>query len=293
MPINASGLYYAAEQKHALARTNEEKLKALQEMLKEAPKHKGSEGLLSEIKSKISKIKKLMEKERTSKKGGFTLSIKREGAAQVVLVGTTNTGKSTFLNQMTNTKIAVAEYPFTTKKPEIGTFDYKGVKIQMIEVPAITKNFEKTEMGPTFLSIIKHADLIVLFFNSPEEKKMLDKELYEINLPFLIFNNQKNIGDIIWEKLDIIKVYTKQPGKKPDYPPMAMDKNSTVRDVAERIHKDFLAKIGRHGSGGTWARIFGNSAKFKGQKVGMDHSLADDDIVELHLDKRTSNQRKN
>lgn len=278
MPINASPFYGAAQERYAKARTNVERLKSLQDMLREAPKHKGAEGLLAEIKTKISKLKKLMAKEKSAKKGGYTLSIKREGAAQVVLVGTTNTGKSTFLNEQTKTKVLVADYPYTTRKPEVGTLDHHGVKIQIIEIPAITKKFEETNLGPTLLSIIKQADLMILFFNNPEEKKLLDRELADIDLPFIIYNDQKNISDLIWKKLSVIKIRTKQPGKAPDYPPMALKKGSTVRDVAEHIHKDFAKK-----SKGTWARVFGKSAKFHGQKVGLDHVLKDDDIVELHL----------
>ncbi len=281
MPINASPMYSAAESRYASARTNEERLKALQNMLHEAPKHKGSEKLLADIKQKISKIKKLIEKQKAVKKGkGYQISIKREGAAQVVLVGITNTGKSTFLNKMTNSKVAVASYPFTTRKPEIGILDYKGVKIQMVEIPSIIPRFAETELGPTLLGIIRQADLMILFFNTPEEKEMLDHELADIDLPFLIYNNQENIADLIWRKLDIIKIFTKQPGKKPDFPPIAFKKGATVRKVAERVHRDFVKKFK-----GTWARVFGPSARFPGQKVGLDHVLEDEDIIELHTSK--------
>lgn len=286
MPINASPMYYAAEARHALAKTNEEKLKALQDMLREAPKHKSSEVLLADIKKKISKIKKLMEKEKATKKGkGYQVSIKKEGAAQIVLVGITKTGKSIFLNKMTNSKVAVAQYPFTTRKPEIGIMDYKGVKLQIVEIPSIVSNFFQTELGPTLLGIIRQADLMILFFNMPEEKQMLDKELADIDIPFLIFNNQENIADLIWQKLNLVKIYTKQPGKKPDYPPIAMARGATVRDVAEHIHRDFVKKAKKRGVEGTWARLFGKSARFPGQKVGLDHILEDDDIIELHVAK--------
>ncbi len=278
MPINASPMYLGAESRAASARTHEEKLKAYQDMLREAPKHKGSETLLAGIKQKISKIKKLMEKEKAAKKGkGSQVSIKKEGAAQIVLVGITKTGKSTFLNKMTNTKVAVASYPFTTRKPEIGILDYKGAKLQMVEIPSIVPNFMQTELGPTLLGIIRQADLMILFFNTPEEKDMLDKELADVDIPFLIYNDQENISELIWKKLNIIKVFTKQPGKKPDFPPITFKKGATVRSVAERIHKDFIKKFRR-----TSARVFGPSARFPGQRVGLDHILEDDDIVELH-----------
>ena len=82
--------------------------------------------------------------------------------------------------------------------------------------------------------------------------------------------------DKIWKSLDIIKVYTKQPGKSPDYPPVALDKGSIVRDLAKTVHKDFLKNF-------KYAVINGSSAKFKDQRVGLNHKLADDDIIEFHV----------
>lgn len=126
--------------------------------------------------------------------------------------------------------------------------------------------------------MIKQAELIILFFNTPKEKKILDEELTktEIKIPILIYNKQENIGDEIWKRLDIIKVRTKMPGKKPDHPPVALKKDSEVRDLAEHVHKDFIKNF-------RFARIWGKSAKFEGQSVGLNHKLKDDDIVELHL----------
>lgn len=277
MPINATPQYFKAQAKYDEARTNPEKLVALNEMLKLAPKHKGAEVLLSDIKTKISKLKKLMEKEKQSKKGsGKLTSIKKVGAAQVVIIGPTNSGKSTLLSQLTNLKPKISPVPFTTKKPQIGIMDYGGIKLQIIEVPPIVKNFIKQEEGPMLMNVIRHADLIILTFNNPEEKKLLDKELYEVKVKKIIFNKIENFKDKIWSSLNLIKIHTKQPGKKPDFPPVALKKGSTIRDLAEHVHKDFIKKF-------RFARLEGKSAKFKGQQVGLNHKLQENDIVELHL----------
>ena len=276
MPVNAGPEYGVAEQEYLKAATNEEKLKALKKMLSLAPKHKGTQVLVAHLKQKIAKTKSAMEKERTSKKGsGSSIAVKREGAAQIVLVGTANSGKSTLLKKLTNANVEIAPYPFTTKKPEVGVLDYKGVKLQIIEIPAVVKNFQQTDLGPSLLAIIKNSDLVVLMFNKPEDKVILDKELSGIEKPVLIYNSQEDIADEIWSRLNLIKVYTKQPGKKPDYPPVAMSKGSTIKDLAEKIHKDFLKKF-------RFARIWGKSVKFDGSRCGLDHVLADKDIVEFH-----------
>lgn len=277
MPINAGYEYGKAEEEFNKATTIQEKLAALKKMQSTAPKHKGSESLLKEIKTKISKYKGLVEKEKKQKKGsGKSLSIKKEGAATICIVGSVNSGKSTLLKKLTNANVEIASYPFTTKKPEIGTLDYHGIKLQVVEIPAIVENFEYSELGPSMLAIIRQSNLLIITFKNKDELKMLDKELYDINLPRIYYYEQENIKDLIWKFLDLIKVYTKQPGKKPDYPPIALKKGSNIRDLATYIHKDFLRKF-------DFARITGHSAKFLGQRVGLDHKLEDDDIVEFHL----------
>ncbi len=276
MATNVTLEYQKAEQEYQNAKTNEEKLLILKRMLSYVPKHKDTAKLQKEIKERISKIKSYLEKEKKVKKSKPSLSIKKEGAAQVTIVGNVNSGKSTLLKKLTNANVEIASYPFTTKKPEVGIMDFKGIKIQVIEIPAVIKNFSSTENGPTFLSIIRQSDLIILLFNSPDEKKLLDKELQDINVRKIIYNNQENLPEIIWQNLDLIKIYTKQPGKEKDHPPIAMKKDSTVKDLAEKIHKDFLRKF-------RYARLYGKSVKFNGAMVGLDHKLQDEDVVEIHI----------
>ena len=279
MPTNVTAEYAAAELEYSKASTIEEKIKALQKMYSECPVHKNTEKLRKEIKTKIAKFKERLEKEKKQKKTGHSLSIKKEGSATICLVGTTNTGKSTLLKDLTNANVLIADYPFTTTKPEFGILDYKGVKLQIIEIPSIIENFDETENGLSLLGIIRLADLIVIFFNKPEEKKIIDLQLEkaEIEKPTLIFNNQKNIKDEIWKRLGLIKIYTKEPGKKVSKDiPICLKKGSTIGDMAEQVHKDFIKKF-------RLAKVWGKSAKFDSQQVGLTHKLEDDDIVEIHL----------
>ena len=277
MPTNVSYEYTAAEKKYVAAKTLEEKIKAIELMISAAPSHKGAQNLRAELRLRLARFKKQSEKQR-AKKSGFSLSVKKQGAAQVCLVGTTQTGKSTLLKELTGARVKITSHPFTTKKPEMGILDYKGVKIQMVEIPAVIKNFLDTDLGPTLIAIIKHADLMILLFNNEKEYELLDRELRnaEVNTPFMIYNSQRNLPDIIWEKLNLIKVYTKQPGKEPAYPPVALESGSRVLSLAEYIHKDFIKKF-------RFARIWGKSVKFPGAQVGLNHKLKDEDIVEIHL----------
>ncbi len=275
MPVNAGIEYGKAEQEYLQADTQEEKLQCLQKMLSLCPKHKSSEKLQKEIKTKIAKLKDSIKK--SSKKGSYQkISFKREGAALVCIVGTTNSGRSTLLNKLTNANAKVAEYKFTTKKPIQGILDYKGIKLQIIEIPAIVENFHETELGPSLLAIIKQANLVILTFNTPEDKKLLDKELANINVKRIIYNDEEKFEEKIWSSLDIIKVYTKQPGKPKDYPPVALEKGSTIQKLAEIVHKDFVRNF-------KYARVTGKSVKFENMRCGLNHVLQDEDIVEFHI----------
>lgn len=80
----------------------------------------------------------------------------------------------------------------------------------------------------------------------------------------------------LFEALEIIRVYTKTPGTKPDMSdPIILKNNSTLKDAAEDVHKDFKAKL-------KYALVWG-SGKFDGQRVGPEHVLRDGDIIELHI----------
>jgi len=274
MPVNASPIYYRAEEEFHKARTVQEKLKALQKMLQLCPKHKGSEGLQSEIKQKIAKYKRITEKEKAQKKKGFQISVKKEGAATVMIIGTTNSGKSTLLKKITNAKPLIASYKFTTKKPIVGIMNYDGVSIQVVEIPAVVKNYVEAENGATFLGIIRQADLLVILGNS----KLVLKELMsnDISKDYVLYKDEENIKDLIWNRLGIIRVYTKQPRKKPSKLPIALERRDCIEDMAIHIHKDFIKKF-------KFARVWGKSAKHDGMRVGISHKLKDKDIVELHM----------
>ena len=181
------------------------------------------------------------------------------------------------MNQLTGTHAEIAAYPFTTKMPEMGVMDYHGVKIQVVEIPAVVDGYARTKMGPTFLSIIKQADLVVLLFYTTEEKMLLNRELLDVDRPRLIYNHQEHFPDLIWRHLSLVKVYTKQPSKKKEERPLALKRGAMVKDVASIVHKDFLKRF-------RFARIYGRNAKFEGQMVGLDYVLQDDDVVELHID---------
>ena len=153
---NQSPFYKQAEAKFLAAQTNEEKLKWLEEMIRECPKHKSSEKMLANLKTRHIKLKEKIESQKKTTKGSKKPGIKKE-EMQAVIVGKTNSGKSTLLSLITNTNPEIAPYPFTTKHPIIGMLNHSGVYIQIIEIPAIeSEYFDK--------SIANNADTILIVF---------------------------------------------------------------------------------------------------------------------------------
>jgi hypothetical protein len=88
--------------------------------------------------------------------------------------------------------------------------------------------------------------------------------------------NVDGLKKAVYEGLEIIRVYSKPPGKEPDFSaPFVLDKGSTVEEFAGKVHKDFLENL-------KTARIWG-SADFDGQMVKRDYVLQDGDVVELRM----------
>lgn len=140
MATNQSPGYIRAEEKYRSAKTDEERLEALQEMLSTLPKHKASEKLQADLKTKISKLRKeIQKKPPAAPKGGpDPYHVPKGGAGQVVLIGTPNVGKSAIVAITTNAPVKVADYPYTTAVPAPGMWPYEDVQIQLVDTPPMT-----------------------------------------------------------------------------------------------------------------------------------------------------------
>ncbi|GIU69495.1 MAG: GTP-binding protein [Candidatus Woesearchaeota archaeon] len=87
----------------------------------------------------------------------------------------------------------------------------------------------------------------------------------------------EHLKELIFENLNLIRIYLKEPGKEPDLDvPLIIRRGYTVKDVCNKLHKDFISKF-------KFCRIWGRSSKFPGQKLMLDHKLEDKDILEIHL----------
>lgn len=89
--------------------------------------------------------------------------------------------------------------------------------------------------------------------------------------------NLEKLKEEIYKKLEFVNIYLKPPGEKVADKPMVLRKGARVEDVCRKLHKDFVDKF-------RYARVWGKSVKFEGQRVGLDHVLCDGDIVSIYAD---------
>ena len=158
MPANLTPQYLEAERRYKQAASTLEKIAALEEMMALIPKHKGTEKLQADLKSRYSKLRSQHETVH-GKSGLHRLdTVEPEGAGQVLLIGAPNCGKSSLIASVTHATPEVADYPFTTRAPIPGMMPYENIKIQLVEMPAISEEFWQ----PRFSGIVRNADMILL-----------------------------------------------------------------------------------------------------------------------------------
>lgn len=328
MPANLTPQYRDAEKEFRQARTVEEKIACLENMLRLIPKHKGTDHMQADLKHRLSKLKKeQQEGHGKGKKSPPAYKVDKVGAGQIVLLGAPNAGKSQLLAALTNAQPAVAEYPFTTQLPQPGMVRFEDIQIQFVDTPPVTADY----FEPWLPDIVRRADaaLLVADLSSDDMLSALDTifsrlETVKIclvrDLPsepdplrqyrrtavaankldapgasdrleilkeffgerFDLWPLSALRGDGVPEMprrlfdfLRIIRVYTKEPGKKADMvQPYTLPLGSTVLDLAVHVHREFENTLKS-------ARVWG-STKYDGLHVKRDHVLEDKDVVELH-----------
>src|SRR5437879_3666907 len=159
MAANLTPQYLEAEADYKKAQTAEERLECLKKMYALLPKHKASEKLQADLKTKMSELRKEVEQERKNpKKVGVSYKIPKQGAGQYVLVGGPNVGKSRLLSRLTRATPEVAAYPFTTHEPLPGMMEWEDVRVQLIDLPPITADYMEGYVS----SMVRTADAALL-----------------------------------------------------------------------------------------------------------------------------------
>ena len=243
-----------------------------------------------------------------------SLQVRREGAAQVALVGPPNAGKSSLLQALSDIQIKTGDYAFTTLRPVPALTRIGGVLVQLVEIPGLIAGaHEDRGGGRALLGVLRNADAIVFCRSATDPPAALDVVRGEvlaagIDKPsILALTKSDDLGD-----RELARVIGRARAGTPDgvvavsvldddsldrlrdaiwnltglirvYPrrggvvddePFALTDGASVAAVADRIHHE----VGRSCAG---ALVWGASARFDGQRVGRDHVVADGDVVEI------------
>jgi ribosome-interacting GTPase 1 len=166
MPTNVSPEYKKAEEAFRAARDPDERLACLREMLRTIPKHKGTEHLQADIKSRIKQLSEALAGPRKGgRRSGPATVIRAEGAGQVALVGPPNAGKSLLHQKLTGSHTEVGPYPFATRYPQPGMLPFEDVHVQLVDLPPVAGD----HTPPWYPSALQPADaaLLVVDVNDP------------------------------------------------------------------------------------------------------------------------------
>ncbi len=162
MPANLPPQYFEAEKNFRTAKAPAEKIAALEEMLAIMPKHKGTDHLRAELRSRIAKLT-----QQAGKKSGaqrMSMAIEKEGAAQVAIIGLPNAGKSQLVASVTNASPVVADYPFTTYSASPGMMPYENIQIQLIDTPPLVPQMIEWWLPP----MLRRADALLIVVDLSE-----------------------------------------------------------------------------------------------------------------------------
>ncbi len=247
--------------------------------------------------------------------------IPRSGDGRIVLFGLSNVGKSTLMNAITNTDVKIGNYLHTTRTALAGTCEHNSLKIQIIDIPGFLDFKEDWEINKQIVRVARTADAILLVIDLSldinQQYKFLLEQLQNaglleikdslINLAIIAtkgdlpgshhnFDILKSITSLpihpitikdensliklkeyLYNVLEVMRIYTKPPRREAEYKlPFICPIGTTVGELAEKIHKDFL-KFFRY------AKVWGLSVDFPGQRVGLEHELKDTDVVEITI----------
>jgi uncharacterized protein len=291
-----------------IGKEGSERVKTIRALMEELPDYRN--GPYADLRKWL-----LQELERTRTRTKVvhrdSISVRREGAAQVALVGAPNAGKSSLLQALSNIQIKTGDYAFTTLRPVPALASICGVPVQLVEIPGLIEGAtEDRGGGRALLGVLRSADAIVLchpLTNPPGDLETVRAELAAagIDKPTIVAATKLDeaapealaalrsalpdlevaavsvlddasldaFREAVFQLTGLIRVYLCKGGAV-DGEPLALESGATIVDVADAIHHEL-------GEACAGAYLWGPSARFPGQRVGREHEVLDGDAVEI------------
>jgi small GTP-binding protein len=229
-----------------------------------------------------------------------SIAVRREGAAQIALVGPPNAGKSSLLQALSAIQIRTGDYAFTTTRPVAATTRLGGVLVQLVEIPGLIEGASDDRGGGrALLGVLRNADAIAWCHACDRPLEELETIRHEVSasgieLPAVLAATKADeapppdhpelrvvpvsvldeasldrLREELWALTGLVRVHLRDGGD-----PVALQPPATVLDVADTIHHELRERC-------TGARVWGPSARFAGQQVGREYELSDGDTVEV------------
>jgi hypothetical protein len=200
MPANLPAEAQKKWDEVAATRDPKEKIQLLQEFLALVPKHKGTEKLCKQTKRQIATLRREIEERKQRKVGtrGPKFFFEKEGAAQIVILGPTKVGRSSLLASITNAKVEISDYPFTTLEPALGMSPFEDIQFQIIEAPPLVEGAaEGKGLGTQILGLARNADGLILMVDASQNPyAQLSMVLSELDKAKITFQRPRARVDI-------------------------------------------------------------------------------------------------
>ena len=292
-------------------KVGEERAKKIKHLLKEITWDVGDyKRIKDKLRRELSEIEVMEQARKASRRSSKT----KKETPQFLIVGVTNSGKSTLINNLCRTQIPVGEYEYTTIEPQYGAMVHEGIKFQVVELPAISEGgwiYDKSTLG-----MVYSTDCLIIVGRSFEDFSVVLKELEEQNIELIpkrlgndfaqtssrsiptilvkrdnlglishnelrnvVFSNIEELKKAMFEVVNPIRIYTMNSFNEIEEEPIVFYKeNLIVKDVVNKINKNKID-------------VFKDAVVFEGgldgrkKRVGITYELKDKDVIHLTFQK--------
>ena len=292
-------------------KSGEERAREIKRLLKEITWDVGDyKRIKDKLRRELSEIEVMEQAKKASRRSSKT----KKETPQFLVIGLTNSGKSTLINNLCGTNIPVGDYEYTTTEPQYGAMVYEGIKFQMVELPAISQGgwiYDKSTLG-----LVYSTDCLIIMGRTFEDFSVVLNELSEQNIeliprrggdgfaqtsprkiPSILVKDEKlglishnqlanmvltdivGLRECMFEIINAKRIYTMNSFNEiEDEPIVFYTENLTVKDVVSKINKSKMDVFKD-------AVVLEGGPNGRRKRVGITYELSDKDVIHLTFKK--------